>query len=695
MNIAIDLGTSFTYVGTWCDNKFVPLIYGDTNINDFGYPTTFQTVPVNGEISDYQCEIKKGIDTVRIECFTAKGIVAIKQKVLESFRSDPDFDFTAPHSAIVRGAYWTNNASVDMGTPEVVFQALFEVLLKLTYKAVQANKNITDKKLSKIKLCFPVIEGGTDYSVCLINAFLNARSKIQWAKHIQKNDISIESENRCVPAIIAEEFLNKKILFIDIGGATSDYCIKSRGKVDDANPNVAQSTLVGTTVIDTQIMTSCVADQEAKKYVDSLMLTQLKVALEKGVGELNIIKDDGNTFQTRIFEKTYNALTVWEKFKKCFGDLLSLARNQKVDLIILSGGGSKISNIKKQAQTVFTDIDVKTIEETALSIGLTDVTANNGVCYGAAKIVDLENRAEGSGTDADDARRTLEILGLTAGVATSNYDVRYMCKQKDEEGFHLFMRAGIRVKTPIYSTCDPFTYGGLRYEDRASDNMEVWRLRVNKLKEVSKFSDSSFLPITNIENNDYKDLALRDNTSGVRINNNTQEYIGVIACQGISAIYFVVATYAGEPITCDGKTYNEGDLINEAWFSSNPLPAEVLHAPLTKAAYDYAKEHSIHPDSADSEYAKVCGAAKKEPQATPSQSISMIPSITYSDKDNARGRLKNNYNIYYGRIKKIHCIRRKKLTKMYNLYYDKIGKCADKSKLESILNEADSEFRRI
>ena len=56
MNIAIDLGTSFTYVGTFIDGHFVPLICGKNTNKDaerFGYPTTFQTVPIEGSVTDY------------------------------------------------------------------------------------------------------------------------------------------------------------------------------------------------------------------------------------------------------------------------------------------------------------------------------------------------------------------------------------------------------------------------------------------------------------------------------------------------------------------------------------------------------------------------------------------------------------------------------------------------------------------
>ena len=126
-----------------------------------------------------------------------------------------------------------------------------------------------------------------------------------------------------------------------------------------------------------------------------------------------------------------------------FERLLSLANSAPhVDLIVLSGGASKISNIKKQAEAVFSNITVKTVEEIASEKRLEGVTANNGVCYGAAKVVDLEVRAAGSGDDAKKAQEILGTLQRDSGVATGNYDIRYCYMRNNKSGYHLFMRPG-------------------------------------------------------------------------------------------------------------------------------------------------------------------------------------------------------------------------------------------------------------
>ena len=693
MNIAIDLGTSFTYVGTWIDNRFIPLILGDTEAVRFGYPTTFYTVPIVGEISDYQSEIMDNSKSVRIECFTGRGITSIKQNILSAFRERPNFEFTNSFAPINRGTYWANHSNGVKGTPDIVFRALFEVLLKLTFKAVEQNTDIVDKKLNKIILCFPDIEKGTDYKTCLRDSFFSACAKVKWARNVKQDDIIIESENRCVPAIVSEKFLDKKILFIDIGGATSDYCIKSPGTVSTINPNIAQSRMVGTTSIDDNLLTEYVTNESAIDFVDSIMLTKVKANIEE-LGNYDIIIKDDHGRQLcneQISRSEYDKLQVWEdEFKPFFESLLSLANNQpQVDLVILSCGGSKISNIKKQAQAVFTCIDVKTIEEVAAEIEMGDVTANNGVCYGATKFVDLVVRAEGHGSDAEKAQKLLDEMQKTTGIGTLNYDIRYCYLRDYRNGYHLFMKPGISLAKPIYSECERLTYIG--------SNEEVWKIRVNKLKEAKTNSDKEFLyENEDATDDDFKNLILRDHDSGVRISYGTQEDVGVIACQGKSSIYFLVVTYAGQQISSNGKTYNIGEKINETYFAENALPSELIHAPNTKAAYDYAKDNGIHPDSADSAYAKHVGVKKKKSVVTPNSQSNQEPTITNQDKDTARENLEKKYSQYNESIKKLrYWRRRKKLKTAYDSYRDQIGKCDDKSKLDGLLDKADNEFSKI
>lgn len=693
MNIAIDLGTSFTYVGTFIDGHFVPLICGKNTNKDaerFGYPTTFQTVPIEGSVTDYQCDVTSNGKVVRIECFSGKGITSIKKEIIKELKDDPNFSFTRPFDPINTGFFWTQNANGVKGTPAIVFSAFFEVLLKLTNNAVQCLE-VTDKKLDNIILSFPVVERGTDYKTCLTNSLLKACAKVTWAKNIKEDNIIIEAENRCVPSIFAEELIEKKILFIDIGGATSDYCIKSKGNISGDNPNVAESGIDGTTDIDEDLLISYVKKDKFRGYADSLMLTILKDRLESfAMADLEIMDSEGQSFKTTISRTQYDSLGVWETtFKVFFERLLSLANNAPhVDLIVLSGGASKISNIKKQAEAVFSNITVKTVEEIASEKRLEGVTANNGVCYGAAKVVDLEVRAAGSGDDAKKAQEILGTLQRDSGVATGNYDIRYCYMRNNKSGYHLFMRPGKSIIKPIYSELERLIYVG------SVD--EVWRIRINKLKEAKMDSNKEFLyENEDATDSDFMNLPLREHTSGVKIECNTEEDVGVIACQGISSTYFLVVTYAGQQINSNGKTYNIGEKINEAYFAENALPQKLIHAPSTKAAYNYAKENGIHPDLADSAYAKAFVGTQKKPDTATSTQPIPASLITYQDKDKARRELAENYDNYYNKLGKWHPIRRSRLKKMYYSYRDKIGTCTDRSKLDSILDKADAEFRRI
>lgn len=127
----------------------------------------------------------------------------------------------------------------------------------------------------------------------------------------------------------------------------------------------------------------------------------------------------------------------------------------------------------------------------------------------------------------------------------------------------------------------------------------------------------------------------------------------------------------------------------------NALPQKLIHAPSTKAAYNYAKENGIHPDLADSAYAKAFVGTQKKPDTATSTQPIPASLITYQDKDKARRELAENYDNYYNKLGKWHPIRRSRLKKMYYSYRDKIGTCTDRSKLDSILDKADAEFRRI
>ena len=245
---------------------------------------------------------------------------------------------------LIRDFFWTQNANGVKGTPAIVFSAFFEVLLKLTNNAVQCLE-VTDKKLDNIILSFPVVERGTDYKTCLTNSLLKACAKVTWAKNIKEDNIIIEAENRCVPSIFAEELIEKKILFIDIGGATSDYCIKSKGNISGDNPNVAESGIDGTTDIDEDLLISYVKKDKFRGYADSLMLTILKDRLESfAMADLEIMDSEGQSFKTTISRTQYDSLGVWETtFKVFFERLLSLANSAPhVDLIVLSGGASKL-----------------------------------------------------------------------------------------------------------------------------------------------------------------------------------------------------------------------------------------------------------------------------------------------------------------------------------------------------------------
>ena len=220
-------------------------------------------------------------------------------------------------------------------------------------------------------------------------------------------------------------------------------------------------------------------------------------------------------------------------------------------------------------------------------------------------------------------------------------------------------------------------------------------MRIGKLTEISKFSEESFLPKASLAAHDCVDLGLKHHTNGVKICNGAKEDIGVIACQGVSSIYFIVATYTGEQMECDGKVYNKGDLINEAWFSDNPLPEQVLHAPATKAAYDYARENGIHPNFADSKYNDACKSAKSKPKVPTSTNIARtrIPTITNQDKNDARRNLQEKYREH--QFSWIHFGRRKKLKDAYYLYCYRIDVCDDKRKLDDLLKDAQEEFDAI
>ncbi|MCM1130175.1 MAG: hypothetical protein NC310_01150 [Roseburia sp.] len=557
MKITIDFGTKFTYIGTCNDRgEFIPLL--DNRIIDKGYPTTIEAKEFeNDEIN----ENNTLIDGTLFTCYSGKGAGRVKKILIELIRNS-----TMKSAEQILYSLFNSSPNLTYLTKDI-FIALFTVLLKKTLFFCENNslflaeKNINYEMLEAIYIAFPEFSTipNTYQSIlqhCMRQAVINSN----W---ITSKDIlyACVEEAKCLPYALnfKNKYVNEEVLFIDIGGYTSDYCyLDKEGKL---NRNNAISIDTGTDEID-RILLMYINENTPSLFNlymnNPIELDTLKRQLEQGHMEANILPVE---YRDSLIDN--RGKLVWNVLKeKIFHKLKELF--PIVNTIVLSGGGSNIANIVEQAKVVFPNATVTTIQLENQNSGESYLNSKSIICYGA--YLQANDRVERSKQDdniASDREYEKKVCQMDNIMANDGEDL-FNNYNEDDDYMYMLMTQG-PYQRDSYSELRSFIYGrsGSTAENITyTEKLLFGRLKSENIKPGFSIQESEW---SNYLNYQLKELdKSEDNVVVIKkktTNQTVSVLIGVVTyVYNIMPVYHVLAIYndSGETISVkNGEGYKE------------------------------------------------------------------------------------------------------------------------------------------